>query len=232
MGSDATDSEASTDEHPAHRLHLPEFQIARTPVSNAQYLLYIQATGAAPPAAWEDGQPPKDKLGHPVVTVSWYDACQYCSWLSQVTGKTILLPSEAEWEKAARGDQDKRAYPWGETFDVLKCNNRELGLEDTTPVGIFPAGASPYGCLDMSGNVWEWTRNLWGEDWSVPTFKYPYKKDEREDVNAPFNVLRVRRGGAFYDPHRGVRCASRYGLSPVSRRIHIGFRVVVLPSLL
>ena len=120
--------------------------------------------GAKAPDDWADGQPPKDKLHHPVVNVTWHDACAYCRWLSEVTGKAIALPSEAEWEKAARGDQDQRAYPWGDAFDMLRCNSDELGLEDTTPVGIFPTGASPYGCLDMAGNVWEWTRSLWGED--------------------------------------------------------------------
>ena len=84
-----------------------------------------------------------------------------CSWLGQVTGKTITLPSEAEWEKAARGEPDQREYPWGDRFEATRCNSRDLGLSSTTPVGIFPKGASPYGCLDLSGKVWEWTRNLW-----------------------------------------------------------------------
>ena len=89
------------------------------------------------------------------------DAMAYCSWLGQVTGKTITLPSEAEWEKAARGEPDQREYPWGDRFEATRCNSRDLGLSSTTPVGIFPKGASPYGCLDLSGKVWEWTRNLW-----------------------------------------------------------------------
>jgi formylglycine-generating enzyme required for sulfatase activity len=120
------------------------------------------------PDDWEDGQPPKEKLNHPVVNVSWYDACAYCRWLSQATGKAIGLPSEAEWEKTARGSQNKRVYRWGDTFDMLKCNCDELGLGDTTPVGVFPAGASPYGALDLAGNIWEWIRNLWGEDVQKP----------------------------------------------------------------
>lgn len=122
MGSDQHDGDAFADEKPAHRLFLPQFLIARTPITNAQYLLYIQATGAKVPEGWEDGQPPKDRLNHPVMEITWYEACDYCRWLSQVTGKSIRLPSEAEWEKAARGDQDTRAYPWGDAFDALKCN--------------------------------------------------------------------------------------------------------------
>ena len=151
-----------------------------------------------------------------VVNVSWHDACASCRWLSEVTGKAIALSNQAEWEKAARGDQDQRAYPWGNTFDMLKCNSGELGIEDTTPVGIFPAGVSPYGCLDMSGNVWEWTHSY------TPN-------DGREDVKAPGNILRVLRGGAFFSPRRSVRCAFRGGHEPYFRRRDFGFRVVVLP---
>src|SRR5262249_55866910 len=114
MGSDSGDRYTYPDEQPAHRLFLPEFQIARTPITNAQYAFYVQATDAKPPQYWEDGQPPKEKLEHPVVNVSWHDACEYGAWLSQVLGKQVRLPTEAEWEKAARGDRDKRAYPWGE----------------------------------------------------------------------------------------------------------------------
>jgi formylglycine-generating enzyme required for sulfatase activity len=230
MGSGPNDPEALEGEKPAHRLFLPEFQMARTPIANAQYLYYLEATDAKTPADWADGQPPKDKLHHPVVNVTWHDACAYCRWLSEVTGKAIALPSEAEWEKAARGDQDQRAYPWGDGFDVLKCNSDELGLEDTTPVGVFLSGASPYGCLDMAGNVWEWTRSLWGVDPAKSHVTYPYTpEDGRENVNAPDYILRVLRGGAFYGYHGGVRCAYRLRYYPSDSYWFIGFRVVVLP---
>ncbi len=137
------------------------------PITNAQYLLFVQATGHRAPSHWEDGRPPRGLESHPVVNVSWHDAMAYCRWLSEVTGKSITLPSEAQWEKAARGDRDTREYPWGDDWDPNRCNNSELGIGDTTPVGIFPEGASPYGCLDMVGNTWEWTRSLWGR------FGYP-----------------------------------------------------------
>jgi formylglycine-generating enzyme required for sulfatase activity len=226
MGSDQNDRNAFAHEKPAHRLFLPEFQIACTPITNAQYLLYVRATGARPPEFWEDEQPPRDKLEHPVVRVSWYDACGYCEWLSEVTGKRIRLPTEAEWEKAARGDQDKRVYPWGDAFDVIRCNSDELGLDDTTPVGIFPAGASPYGCLDMVGNVWEWTCSLWG-DCPYPTDKK--ERAQREDLQASEDKRRVLRGGAFWYDRWDVRCACRYRYYPNGRYWVLGFRVVVLP---
>jgi formylglycine-generating enzyme required for sulfatase activity len=231
MGSDPDDPMAGNDEKPAHRLFLPEFQIARAPITNAQYLFYVEATGAKLPHDWEDGHPPKDKLSHPVVNVTWHNASAYCRWLSQATGKAIALPSEAEWEKAARGSEDKRAFPWGDTFDMLKCNSVDLGIEDTTPVGVFPAGASPYGCLDMAGNVWEWTRSLWGEDIATPRFTYPYRLDDgREDVNAPDDIRRVWRGGAFRYNHRFVRCACRRRYFPGNWGRFFGFRVVVRPG--
>jgi formylglycine-generating enzyme required for sulfatase activity/energy-coupling factor transporter ATP-binding protein EcfA2 len=226
LGSDPGDQMADDNEKPAQRLVLPEFQIARTPITNAQYLLYLQATSARPPVHWEDGQPPKDQLNHPVVNVDWSDAYAYCQWLSGVTGKPIGLPSEAEWEKASRGDWDRRIYPWGDAFDATSCNNRELGLGHTTPVGIFPAGASPYGCLDMAGNVWEWTESVYEP--------YPYPTDEagraqREHHDAGQETGRVFRGGAFDLNRRYVRCACRSGAAPGYRGGYDGYRVVGRP---
>ncbi|MGB8646538.1 MAG: SUMF1/EgtB/PvdO family nonheme iron enzyme, partial [Anaerolineae bacterium] len=183
-------SDERAEEKPPHRVLLPEYQIARVPVTNAQYLLYVQATGATPPEHWPDGQPPRNRTSHPVVNVTWHDAVRYCEWLSGVTGKAIRLPSEAEWEKAARGDKDQRRYPWGDMFDSARCNSEELGVGETSPVGVFPSGASPYGVLDMSGNVLEWTRSVYKE--------YPYKPDDgRENMDAGDESSRVWRGGTF-----------------------------------
>jgi len=94
----------------------------------------VKATEHPAPKHWEGKQPPKGLESHPVVNVQWYDAIAYCEWLSKVSGKKISLPSEAEWEKAARGDKDKRKYPWGDDFDKTRCNSAELGLGGTTPV--------------------------------------------------------------------------------------------------
>ena len=165
-----------------------------------------------------------------MVYVTWYDALAYCQWLSQMSGRDITLPSEAEWEKAARGDKDKRSFSWGDTFEATCCNSRELGLGSTTPVGIFPEGASPYGCLDMAGNVREWTRSLWCKDCQKPDYRYPYDStDGREGFEAPIDVLRVLRGGSWFDVENRVRCAARARRDPGHRGDNVGFRVVASP---
>jgi formylglycine-generating enzyme required for sulfatase activity len=157
MGSDPrTDKNAGDDEQPQHYLHLPDYSIAKTPVTNVQYLAFVQSKGQKPPKYWKGGKPPGDKEDHPVVGVSWEDAMAYCNWLAEAMGKAYRLPSEAEWEKAARG-ADGRIWPWGNEWDEKRCNTREGGPGDSTPVGQYsPGGDSPYGCVDMAGNVFEW----------------------------------------------------------------------------
>lgn len=148
--------------------------------------------------------------------MSWYDAAAFCEWLSSQHSEKIVLPSETEWEAAAHGT-DGRKFPWGlQQPDINRCNfDRYIGTP--TPVGIYPAGASPFGCLDMSGNVWEWTRSK-----NAP---YPYRSDDgREDAGHAFE--RVIRGGAFDLDVNGVRSAVRYGDTPDRRAGDIGFRVV------
>ena len=114
MGSDpSVDKDAYGDEQPQHTLHLPDYYLAKTPVTNAQYVAFVQATDHAPPRHWKsERKPPRGKENHPVVWVTWHDAVAYCDWLSKVTGEPYHLPSEAEWEKGARGS-DERIYPWG-----------------------------------------------------------------------------------------------------------------------
>jgi formylglycine-generating enzyme required for sulfatase activity len=182
---------------------------------------------------------------HPVVYVGWYEACEYCAWLTKRLrawkgtpeplstllrheGWQVTLPSEAEWEKAARGTEG-RIYPRGNDPVPNRSNYRDTGINDTTAVGCFPGGVTPYGCLDMAGNVWEWTRSLWGDP-------YPTEAKERtqpEDLSARGNRVlrnsvvlingyyvyctyrddlhRMLRGGAFDDDAYYVRCAYRGG---------------------
>jgi iron(II)-dependent oxidoreductase len=141
-----------------------------------------------------------------------------------VAGDCRLYPA-----KAARGT-DGRVYPWGDEWNETKCNALKTGLGRTCAVGLFPEGASPYGCFDMAGNVWEWTSSLWGKDWSAPEFKYPYNpRDGREKLEADDNVPRVLRGGAFNNFRNDARCACRYRRDPRSVWYDLGFRIMVAP---
>jgi len=225
MGSD----QISGDEKPVHRVQVGAFAIAHYPVTNAQYGLFVQAAGRKPPRHWEGGQMPLHLANHPVVNVTWRDAVAYCRWLSQETGQEYRLPTEAEWERAARGGLPSpsegegvgvRVWPWGDEWDPEKCNTSEGGPGTTTPVGIYPAGASPEGVLDMAGNVWEWCSSLYKP--------YPYDpSDGRENLEA--GALRVVRGGSFDNDRDFARCASRYWRLPDFAWNHYGFRVVVSP---
>ena len=162
-----------------------------------------------------------------MVGVSWHDAMAYCRWLADLTGDPVRLPSEAEWEKGARGT-DGRTYPWGDRWDTTRCNTVESGRGDTTSVRDHPTGASPYGVLDVAGNVWEWTRTLLGTDREHPDYPYPYdRSDGREDESAGGDVFRVLRGGAYGYPAHWSRCASRDWGRPLGASEYLGFRVCI-----
>jgi formylglycine-generating enzyme required for sulfatase activity len=175
---------------------------------------------------------------HPVVLVCWYDALAFCAWLNQKHGDSLphgyhfRLPSEAEWEKAARG-VDGHEWPWGNAFDAALCNSRDQGKLCTTPVGAHsPHGDSPYGVADMSGNVWEWTLTLWGADRDMPDYVYPYVgSDGRENQSAGDGDFRIIRGGSFKDDMGGVRCACRDLDPPRYSLNNLGFRVFAAPIL-
>jgi formylglycine-generating enzyme required for sulfatase activity len=220
MGSDrASDRYAYDDEQPQHQVSVADFHIARYPVTNAEYQHFVEATGHRMPPYLERQFKPVCEPGYPVVWVSWEDANTYCGWLSGATGRSYRLPTEAEWEKAARGT-DGRAYPWGDDLPNknLCAFDNDVGVT-ATPVGRYsPQGDSPYGCRDMAGNVWEWCHSLYKP--------YPYDpEDGREDPAAKGS--RVVRGGAFYTNLRRVRCASRLRYLPDLWLNVIGFRVVV-----
>ena len=225
------------DASPQHELTLPAFKIGRYPVTVARYLRFVEATGRG----WRmDEGRQAGQANHPAAYVTWHDARAYCAWLTGVwraegkigPGEVVRLPTEAEWEKAARGT-DGRRYPWGDEWKENYCNTGELGLGGTCAVGMFPEGASPCGCLDMAGQVWEWTRSLWGP-WTDTKaelqFAYPYDPgDGREDLEVGDEVLRVWRGGAVFFNREDARCAGRYWFNPNFVWNDGGFRVVVSP---
>ncbi|MCX6030917.1 MAG: SUMF1/EgtB/PvdO family nonheme iron enzyme [Chloroflexi bacterium] len=146
----------------------------RYPVTNSQYQLFLAATGHRPPLFWKDGQYPAAAADHPVVGVSFHDAVAFCRWAREIMGLPLRLPTEVEWEKAARGT-DGRLYPWGDAWNPALCNNREGKAKGTTPVTQFsPAGDSVYGVADLAGNVQEWCSSLFGP--------YPYDPADGREV--------------------------------------------------
>ena len=223
MGSSDDDGDADDDEKPQHSLTLPDYRIGRFPVTNAQYATFVQATDYRVPDHWEKRDIPTGKADHPVVKVSWADAVAYCQWLSQATGQPYRLPTEAEWEKAARGPEG-RIYPWGNAWVEGQCNTSEGGPGDTTPVDAYPAGGSPYGLLDMVGNVWERCTTEMGK---------PYPYDVAEDEWSPTYLaktgVRVLRGGSFYHPQHNARCTFRGGDAGDGRHADLSFRVLTSP---
>jgi len=217
----------ASDEKPVHSVYLDAYYIDKYEVTNAQYLKCVVA-GACQAAAYAtDNQLNQDQ--QPVVGVAWDDAKTYCQWAG------ARLPTEAEWENAARGT-DGRIYPWGNVLDDSKLNfcdhNCEFdwkdaaaddGYERTAPVGSYPAGASPYGALDMAGNVWEWTA-----DWYAP--EYYGRSPGRNPPGPDSGELRVLRGGAWLSDAYGIRAAYRNEYDPTSRYYAIGFRCAAAGS--
>jgi formylglycine-generating enzyme required for sulfatase activity len=199
------------------------YAIGRTPITQGQYAAFVAATAHRAPGvsrarwqsyglihpyertrrfAWVGGRPPADRLDHPVVLVSQGDARAYAAWLSRRTGQRWRLPTEAEWEKAARGT-DGRTFPWGDEFDPARLNSHDAGPFDTEPVGRHATGASPFGVLDAAGQVFEWT--------STPA--------------APGHA--IVKGGLWDDKGCGVcRPAARHARPIAIKHILIGFRLV------
>jgi formylglycine-generating enzyme required for sulfatase activity len=165
------------------------------------------------PAFWNDEV--FNNPAQPVVGICWYEARAYCTWLSAQTGRPFRLPTEAEWEAAARGPAGRR-YAYGDEFDASRCNAFETHIRRTTPVGVFPGGETPEGLIDLTGNTWDWTSSL--------RQAYPYAADDgREDPAA--EGRRVVRGGSWHYLQSFARAASRFALAPDNRYYSIGFRL-------
>jgi formylglycine-generating enzyme required for sulfatase activity len=207
-------------EQPQHIVELSEYFIGKHPITNREYQAFVRDAKYKPPQGWGGEQFPAEKGSHPVVNVSWDDASAYCKWLNEKTGKRYHLPTEAEWEKAARGEK-VYVYPWGDDFDPKKANTTEAKIGDTSDVGKFsPQGDSPYGCADMAGNVWEWCHDWFNEN------EYKNRKDGIKDPQgSQTGVARVLHGGSFSSNHWNVRCAVRHRDNPNFLGRNYGFRV-------
>jgi formylglycine-generating enzyme required for sulfatase activity len=231
MGSDPSqDRNARDREQPQHERMLSTYYIARYPVTVVQFRAFVQASGHKP----DTERCLEGVDNHPVVDVTWHDAIVYCRWLTERLQRwhgtpeplaallrekdwVMTLPSEAQWEKSARGPFEDgnpgRIFPWGNESDFNRANC-EMKIDQTSAVGCFPGGASPYGIEDLSGNVYEWTWTQWQENYEE------YQLDLSAENRA------VLRGGTFYNYGRSGRCASRNHYNPRSRRNLIGFRLV------
>ena len=171
-----------------------------------------------------------DRPSLPVVGVCWYEARAYCAWLSAQTGRAFRLPTEAEWEAAARGASGRR-YAYGNRYDPLRANTADLRIMRATPVGVFPDGDTTLGISDLTGNVFEWTSTIYGLDESGSQFPYPYQADDgREDPHMAAVWLRISRGGSWTYGARLNRCSTRVYGHPGSRTVTDGFRVALTPA--
>jgi formylglycine-generating enzyme required for sulfatase activity len=237
------DEEALDRESPPHEVALDPFRIARWPVTVAEYALFLDDGGYAEarwwneggydqfagPDAWEDQL---QRPNRPVVSVSWYEAVAYCAWLSErrrATGlarsfqEIVRLPTEAEWELAARGTQG-RPYPWGETNPGANLLNFDSHVGAPTPVGIYPAGSTPEGALDLAGNVWEWCADWYSNDYYRECGAQGVIRNPRGPRRGHTRLLR---GGSWNDGAWDARAAVRVVNHPDDRNVGIGFRVLL-----
>jgi formylglycine-generating enzyme required for sulfatase activity len=228
-------SEGNNNEKPQREIYLDDFKVGKYPVTNEEFKEFIGDGGYKREKFWakegwqwrEENKISEPAYSHdrkwngsnfPVVGISWFEASAYANWLSERTGHQYRLPTEAEWEKAARGT-DGSKYPWGYEFDKNLCNSYESGLNRTSPVGIYPKGKSPYGCFDMAGNVWELCSDWYGADY--------YANSPDKNPKGPSNgASRVDRGGSWGSTARVCRSAYRAPLAPGVRNRILCFRLL------
>ena len=216
MGSDLYD-----DEQPIHAVYLDEYWIDKTEVTNGMYTVCVEDDTCTQPSilsssTYDNYYLRSYYVDYPVMYVSWYDAVAYCEWAG---GR---LPTEAEWEKASRWDeenQNARTYPWGGSINCDHTNYTHSCVSDTTAVGSYPDGSSPYGALDMTGNVWEWISDIYDADYYEQlVYGNPVGASEGNEM--------VIRGGAWSSDGFIVRAANRYSSDPINSNGSLGFRCV------
>ncbi len=218
MGTYPTGMRKTDPEEPQRTVTLDAYAIGIYHVTNSQYAQYVKETGYQQPLFWGDER--FNGVDYPVVGVNWYDATYFFEWLNKITGVAYRLPTEAEWEKAARGTEG-REYPWGNIWDASKTNTSEAGIKKLKPVGSYPNGMSPFGCYDMAGNAYDWC-----SDWfHIDTYKYSPADNPMGAVDGRRKVIR----GGSWQP-RGefaARCANRAAQEPARANHNIGFRIAI-----
>lgn len=241
-------ADADVHERPVRRVYIGEFLIARFETTNDEYARFIRATGHPTPAVrelpliasnerevafretaaqyeWREREPPAGRGNHPVVLVRYEDALAYCAWATAEFGRPIRLPTEAEWERAARGGVDTQRYPWGDDIDAARCNfladPTVKNQRGTRPTGMYPPNG--YGLYDVSGNVWEWVSDWYASDY--------YSIGELRDPRGPESgALRIVRGGSWVNEDVAMlRCAYRHPVPPDTYAYSIGFRIASSP---
>jgi len=238
-------NDGEDDERPAHQVFVDAYCISACQVTNENYAAFLRETGYPPPAvrelprvvtpsnettfrelaapyAWRIAAPPRERGQHPVVLIGYHEAVAYCGWLSRTIGRAVRLPTEAEWERAARGGVESRRYPWGDDIDPSRANflpdpalKKHRG---TRPVGSYPPNA--FELFDMTGNVWEWVSDWYRAD--------SYRDGDRRNPQCPpTGTLRIVRGGSWvtHDVSQ-LRCAHRHQVPTDTYTYSIGFRVV------
>jgi formylglycine-generating enzyme required for sulfatase activity len=240
-------ADADFDERPVHRVHISDFSIGTRAVTHDEYNEFVRASGYPAPEirdlpliarggldatfrelasayAWDRGAPPPGRSGHPVVLIRYEDALAYCRWLSAQIGKLVRLPTEAEWERAARGGIDGHRYPWGDEISAANGNylaDRSMKHQHgTQPAGTFAPNG--FGVYDMAGNVWEWVSDWYAHDY--------YAISEPRDPRGPSHgTMRIVRGGSWVnDDVMMLRCGYRHKVPPDTYAYSIGFRIVCI----
>jgi serine/threonine protein kinase len=223
MGSDTTDAMYRTNELPKCRIRMDSYWISRIPVTNRVWQIFVEESGYKCDEPdylqhWMNGQPPIDLLDHPVIYIAYRDAQYFCAFYG------LAIPTEAQWERAARGDFGY-IWPWGNKFLTSPyCNCRETKLKHTTSVLAYPKGTSSYGLLDCSGNVWEWCADEWQRDFFKHLGQSPTNPGYGLESNR-YHVPHAIRGGCFDNHADGVRCAVRD--KSLQRSRYIGMRVIM-----
>jgi formylglycine-generating enzyme required for sulfatase activity len=208
------------DEHPQHSVNLDTFWIDQTEVSNAMYAQCEKAGACSPPSSPASATRPNyydnpQYSAFPVVFISWEAAGSYCTWAG------ARLPTEAEWEKAARGAQGN-TYPWGNALPDINRLNYQRNIGDTTEVGHYPSGASPYGAFDMLGNVWEWVSDWYGATYYSDSL-------ENNPSGPPDGIHKIVKGASWNTTESLTRAATRGEAEPKFTGSEIGFRCAQSP---